>query len=111
MDEETQIEKMILDGSLEVAGIDENGEFLYTFTDKLKLLYPELYHETQTHFTKEMMILWENNFITMDITEKNPLINLTEKALNEDEIALLSPEVRATLKEVIRILFIEQWYN
>jgi hypothetical protein len=109
MDEETQIEKMILDGALEISGIDEEtGEFLYTFTDKLAEQYPELYKETQTYFSKEMMFLWENSFISMDVTDSNPLVSLTEKALDKEEVSKLSPEVQAMLKEVIRVLFIDE---
>jgi hypothetical protein len=107
--EEDQIERMILEGSLEVAGIDkETGEFLYTFTEKMADLYPELYHEAQTHFSKEMMVLWEQEFISMDVTDSNPIVSITEKALDQEEVDKLAPEVRAILKEVIRILFIEQ---
>lgn len=105
MDEETQIEKMILDGSLEVAAVDENGELLYTFTDKLRLLHPELYNEFQSHFTKEMMYLWENNFIKMDVTNENPMVEITDKGLDKNEIDKLDPEIKSTLKEVIRVLF------
>ena len=109
MNEDDQIENMILDGSLEVSGIDEaTGEFLYTFTEKLAENYPELYKETQTYFSKEMMFLWENNFVVMDVTDSNPLVSLTEKALNEEEVSKLSPEVQLMLKEVVRVLFIDE---
>ena len=55
MNPDDQIENMILDGSLEVSGIDEEtGEFLYTFTEKLAKNYPELYKDTQTYFSKEI---------------------------------------------------------
>lgn len=38
------IERLILDGSAEVAGIDlETGEILYGFTTKMQELDPELY--------------------------------------------------------------------
>jgi hypothetical protein len=109
MSEDDQIEKMILDGSLEVSGIDEaTGEFLYTFTEKLAEQYPELYKETQTYFSKEMMFLWENNFVAMDITESNPLVSLTEKALDKEQVSKLSPEVQAMLKEVVRVLYFDE---
>ena len=109
MDEETNIEKMILEGVIEVAGIDEEtGEFLYNFTEKLQELYPSLYREAQTYFSNEMMFLWENNFLEMDVTENNPLVKITEKALDKEEVEKLNPEIKATLKEVIRVLFTDQ---
>lgn len=108
MDLDDQIEKMILDGSLEVSGIDEvSGEFLYTFTEKLAENYPELYKDTQTHFSKEMMFLWENNFVVMDITDSNPIVSLTEKALDKEEVAKLTPEAQSMLKEVVRVLYFD----
>lgn len=109
MDPEDQIENMILDGSLEVSGIDEEtGEFLYTFTEKLAENYPELYKDAQTYFSKEMMFLWENNFIVMDVTDSNPLISLTKKALDKEEVAKLSSEVQVMLKEVVRVLYFDE---
>jgi len=106
MSDDLAIEKMILEGVVEVSGIDqETGQFLYNFTDKLQELYPDIYNETQTYFSNEMMFLWENNFIEMDITEQNPLVKITEKALTQEEVDKLDPEIRSTLKEVIRVLF------
>ena len=109
MNPDDQIENMILDGSLEVSGIDEEtGEFLYTFTEKLAENYPELYKDTQTYFSKEMMYLWENNFVMMDVTDSNPLVSLTEKALDKDEVSKLSPDVQTMLKEVVRVLRLDE---
>ncbi len=45
-DENEMIEKLILEGGLEVAGIDsEDGSLLYSFTPKIKQLMPELYDD------------------------------------------------------------------
>lgn len=105
MDESSHFEHLILEGAVEVSGIDsKTGEFLYNFTDKFKDLYPELYKEAQTFFSKEMMFLWENHFVSMDITEENPMVNLTEKALDDAEVSKLDPDTQTTLREVIRLL-------
>jgi hypothetical protein len=109
MSPDDQIEKMILDGSIEVSGIDEvSGEFLYTFTNKLAENYPELYKDTQTYFSKEMMFLWENNFVAMDITDSNPLVSLTGKAFDKEEVSKLSAEVQIMLKEVVKVLYFDK---
>jgi flagellar motor protein MotB len=108
MDENSQIEKMLLEGAIEVCGIDSTtGEFLYNFTDSFKELYPELYNETQSCFSREIMFLWENRFLSMDITEQNPVVTITEKALDKEEVDKLDPETQTMLKEIIRILFLK----
>lgn len=106
MDEEDQIiEDLILKGALEIAGIDiESGELLYNFTHKLKDVSPELDQEMQTFFSQEMMFLWENGFVEMDITEKDPIVRLTEKAFNNKEVLKLDKNKQYTLKDIIRQL-------
>ncbi|MEY3378245.1 MAG: hypothetical protein RLZZ328_1405 [Bacteroidota bacterium] len=97
------IEDLILNGGLEVAGIDvETGELLYTFTDKLKDVNPELHKEFTNYFHSEMMSLWVNGFIEMDVTGENPQVFITDKAMDESEISKLSKENRLTLKEIIK---------
>jgi hypothetical protein len=104
-EEDKIIEDLILKGALEVSGIDiQTGELLYNFTHKLKDVHPELDQEMQTFFSKEMMFLWENGFIEMDITEKNPIVKLTEKAFNATEVLKLDKGKRYTLRDIIRQL-------
>ena len=105
MDEESIFEDLILSGALEVAGVDiDTGEMLYNFTDKLKDINPKLHNEFSTYFSTEISGLWENGFIEMDITEKNPMVSLTKKALNEKEVNKLDKQKQYTLKEIIRIM-------
>lgn len=97
------IEELILQGALEVAGVDvETGELLYTFTNKLQDVSPALHQEFNNYFHSEMMSLWANGFIEMDITDENPKVFVTEKAMDESEINKLTKENRLTLKEIIR---------
>jgi hypothetical protein len=105
MEEDKIIEDLILKGALEVSGIDiETGEPLYNFTHKLKDVNPELDQEIQTFFSQEMMFLWENGFVEMDITEKNPIVKLTDKAFNAQEVLKLDKNKQYTLKDIIRQL-------
>lgn len=105
MDEESIFEDLILSGALEVAGVDiDTGEMLYNFTDKLKDINPKLHNEFSTYFSTEISGLWENGFIEMDITEKNPMVSLTKKALDEKEVNKLDKQKQYTLKEIIRIM-------
>lgn len=105
MDEDKIFEDLILSGALEVAGVDiDTGEMLYNFTDKLKDINPKLHNEFSTYFSTEISGLWENGFIEMDVTEKNPMVSLTKKALDEKEVMKLDKQKQYTLKEIIRVM-------
>ena len=107
--EQSAIEQLILQGALEVSGIDiETGEPLYNFTDKLKDVNPELHNEYSMYFTRETMALWEHGFLDINLTDANPVVRLTEKAFNTDEIAKMDKDRQYTLKEIIRIILQEE---
>lgn len=98
------VDKFILDGILEVSGIDaKTGEFLYSFTHKLKDAYPELYDEVQNYISKEVMSLWQGGFVSMDVTEQNPIVSLTDKAFINDEVDKLSEDLKHALGEIKRL--------
>jgi hypothetical protein len=40
----------------------------------------------------------------MDITSENPLVRLTEKAFNSEEVLKMNKDHQYTLKEIIRIV-------
>jgi len=40
----------------------------------------------------------------MDVTEKNPMVSLTKKALDEKEVMKLDKQKQYTLKEIIRVM-------
>lgn len=104
-EEDDIIQDLILQGALEFAGIDiDTGEVLYNFTDKLKDVHPQLHSEQSKYFAAETMALWENGFISMDVTDENPLVRLTPKAFNVEEVSKLNKDHQYTLKEIIRIL-------
>lgn len=100
------IEKLILDGALEIGGIDvENGEILYNFTNKLKDVMPELYNEHLNFVNAEIMYLWERGFVSIDdFAEANPRVRVTDKAYNAEEISKLPKDRQRSLQEIKRIL-------
>jgi hypothetical protein len=105
-DEDDAIDQLILSGALEVAGIDiETGEPMYNFTEKLIEVSPELHEDISLYFSRETMSLWSDGFLNMDVTEKNPIVSLTKKALDDEEISKLSKDSQRTLKEIIRVIF------
>jgi hypothetical protein len=100
-----EIDDLILSGALEPAGIDpESGEMLYNFTDKLKDVSPVLHREVNNAFNAHVMKLWELGMVSMDITDKNPLVQLTEKSFEPDLISQLNDEELYTLREIKRNL-------
>ncbi len=103
--EDEAIEQLILSGALEVYGIDiDTGEPMYTFTEKLIEVSPELHEEVSLYFSRETMSLWSKGFLDMDVTEKNPIVSLTTKATDSEEVSKLSKESQATLKQIIKFI-------
>lgn len=97
------IESLILNGGLEVSAIDiETGEALYTFTDKLEQVNPELHAAAKNYFYLEMMNLWEKGFLDIDLESDDPMVSITEKALDEDETNSLDEVSRHSLTQVIK---------
>ena len=104
-EDQNAIDYLLLNGGLQVAGIDSSsGEFLYTFTPKIKEIMPELYHEHMNHVNGELMGLWEKGFINIDLMSENPIVTLTQKALDHNEIAKLSKEDQWSIQEIKRLL-------
>jgi hypothetical protein len=100
-----EIDKLILAGAIEAAGIDsDTGEILYSFTNKLETVSPVLHNAAMNYFAIHALKLWEMGFINMDVTEKNPLISLTKLAFNEKRVGELEKEIQMTLKEIKRNL-------
>jgi hypothetical protein len=50
------------------------------------------------------MNLWEKGFVNVDFFAQDPLITLTEKAIDSKSISELSKQERWNLFEVIRLL-------
>jgi len=55
-------------------------------------------------FSMQMMQLWELNMVSMDVTEENPIVTLTDKAFDEELIKSLDEDLLHTLNEAKRTL-------
>jgi hypothetical protein len=96
------LEALILEGAAEVAGMDmDTGEMLYSFTSKLNEVSPEIYTHVTTIFYETVMSLWEKGFLDMDLTKKEPIVTLSDKAFDLDEVEKLVDLERRTLDSVI----------
>jgi hypothetical protein len=51
---EALVEHLIMQGAIEMAGIDNKGEMLYSITDKLEAVSPELYAELTGQYRHHM---------------------------------------------------------
>jgi hypothetical protein len=56
MDAKSQalLEHLINQGAIQISDIDKNGEMLYSITDKLQEVHPELYMELRDEFEYNM---------------------------------------------------------
>lgn len=96
---------LILNGALEIAGVDAStGQFLYQFTPKLKEVMPELYHEHLNYVNSEIMSLWQRGYLEVNFMEDNPVVMLSPKAVDPNEISKLSNDEQWSLNEIKRLI-------
>jgi hypothetical protein len=92
------IDNLVLMGYLDVVGIDsDSGEFLYGVSPEIKKLIPQIAEELNEMFLKQVENLWTKGFVSMDVTEQNPMVSLTELAFDQNKVDALSFEERNTL--------------
>ena len=104
------IDTLILEGGIEVAGVDpDTGEILYAFTPKVKEIMPELYHDHLNFVNDELMILWEKGYVDIDFLQDDPLISLSDKAYDTNELDKLSKQQKWSLQELKRVVESEEF--
>ena len=102
--ENEMIEKLILEGGLEVAGVDsENGSLLYSFTPKIKELMPELYSDHLNRVNAEILSLWERAYVDIDFLAKEPIVTLTDKSFDPIEMSKLRKQDVWAIEELKRL--------
>jgi hypothetical protein len=105
MDLEKRIEDLILAGAIEVSAIErETGEFLYSFTEKIHEIDPELARDSQEIFNKYLYYLWEKGFLKIDMESENPMVSLLPKCFVEEEVSGLPNKSREVLRHVMEAL-------
>jgi len=103
--EDDLINNLILQGALEVAGVDsESGEFLYSVTPKMQEVMPDMYEDHITQVNRDILNLWEKGYVNVDFLSTNPMVTISAKGLDKSEVSKLTkPEIWA-LEEVKRLL-------
>lgn len=103
-DDDKMIEKLILEGALEVAGIDsEDGSLLYCFTPKIKEVMPELYHDHMNHVNSEILSLWERGYVDIDLLSNDPTVRLMPKSFDLSETSKLNKSEKWAIEELKRL--------
>lgn len=90
-------------GAVAFEGLDETGEPLYRFTEKLQEVAPDLYNMHISMLNVEIMALWEKGFVDMDLFEENPTVKLTDKAFDKTLVDELNDHLQKFLKELKRV--------
>lgn len=102
--EENSLEDLILKGAVEVDSLDEDGNFLYRMTDNAKSIVPELIDGAVDIFYNDVKELWILGFLDMDIAETNPMITISEKALDPNAVKTLKKNLVRTLTFILKAL-------
>jgi hypothetical protein len=99
------MEELILSGAVEVSGIDEeSGEFLYSFTEKLSEVMPELFANKVAFIQEQLMFFYEVGMVDIqNPLSPNPIFALTELAFDPELVAGLPSEKRKALEEIKKI--------
>lgn len=105
MDNEEILEKLILEGSVEVAGIDSRtGEFLYAFTKDLHRTNPGLHKHVANHFNENIMSLWEKGFLDINFLSDSPMVKVTEKVFDADSVLSLPENLQLMLEQILQMM-------
>lgn len=90
-------DELITSGAVELSAMDENGQPLYSYTEKMFDVFPAIAAAMMNAFQSDLMQLWELGFLDMDVTDQNPTVRLTDKAKDDGLIADLPNDLRNTL--------------
>lgn len=103
--EDKIIEDLIISGALQFAGIDEQtGEMLYSFSNEIKTIMPELYNEHLKNVNNDIMFFWEHGYLDVNLFEDNPTVSLTNKGINEEDLQALTNDQKRSFNEIKRVL-------
>lgn len=102
------LEKLILAGAVEVAGLDPSGEFLYSFTPQMPELFPEFYEHVSYHYSAAITDLWTNGYLEITLDENgDEIVTLNEKSTDPAELEKLDIPGRTLMDAILRSFEIE----
>jgi hypothetical protein len=81
MDNDEKLEYYIEIGAVEVAGIQEDGQFLYEITEKAKDIAPELWESHLEYIDNTILDLYEKGLVNIEYNEDlEASISVSEEA-------------------------------
>ena len=79
-DWENKLEHYIEIGAVEMAGMDESGEFIFAITAIAKELAPELWEAHQQHVDRSLIELYNRGLINVEYDENlEAIISMTDE--------------------------------
>lgn len=96
------LDTLILEGALVIQGVDEDGEIMYGFTDKLAKIAPELYNEFMEMIHSSVMSLWEKGFIDMNVADEDPVVSPTDFGLDRNNWTNLDNNETQTMIALVK---------
>ena len=80
MEEDDKMSYYLEIGAIELAGMDEDGEFIFQITEKAKLVAPELWDAHQEHIDESLIKLYESGLINVSYDENlEAIIEISEE--------------------------------
>jgi hypothetical protein len=99
------LDLLVMKGLVEIASVDANtGEFLYQFSPDLIEMIPNLEGEMERMFLEGLDTLWVKGFLSMDRTEENPIVSLTNLAFDPESVATLPLHERTVLYTIMEAM-------
>jgi hypothetical protein len=96
------MDKMIILGAVEVAGVNEKGELRYSLSGSLDKVLPDLYRAHIDEVHEQMLHFWELGFVEfLDMDRSAPRIKLTRKVMDQDAVEKLDEEHQEALFNLI----------
>ena len=69
MEEDMELAHYIEIGAVELEGMDENGEMIFSITEKAKEIAPELWDAHMKHVEESLITLYEQDLINVEYDE------------------------------------------
>lgn len=69
MEDDMELAHYMEIGAVELEGMDENGEMIFSITEKAKELAPELWNAHIKHVEESLIVLYENDLVNVEYDE------------------------------------------
>ena len=80
MDDDEKLSMYLEMGAVELAGMDESGEFIFQITEKAKDVAPELWQAHQEHVDRSLVQLYEAGLIRVTYNDNlEAIIEMSEE--------------------------------